>query len=87
MKASDLRAYAKKQGWHREQTENGPEIWKDENNIKRITIKKGSPRTPGSKTPHVEIRNAQGERIDSNGNLVTRKSPQNHTPIDYDLLD
>ena len=40
MKASDLRAYAKKQGWHREQTENGPEIWKDENNIKRITIKK-----------------------------------------------
>ena len=87
MKASDLREYAKKQGWHREQTGNGPEFWMDENNVKRITIKRGSPRTPGSETPHVEIRNAQGERIDSNGNPVTRKSPQNHTPIEYDLSD
>lgn len=87
MKASDLREYAKKQGWHREQTGNRPEFWMDENNVKRITIKRGSPRTPGSETPHVEIRNAQGERIDSNGNPVTRKSPQNHTPIEYDLSD
>ena len=87
MKASDLREYAKKQGWHREQTGNGPEFWMDENNVKRITIKRGSLRTPGSETPHVEIRNAQGEQIDSNGNPVTRKSPQNHTPIEYDLSD
>ena len=87
IKASDLQDYARKQGWHREQTEGGPEIWKDENNVKRLTIKRGSSRTPGSNNPHVEIRNAQGERIDIDGNLVARKSPKNHTPIEYDLSE
>ena len=87
IKASDLQDYARKQGWHREQTAGGPEIWKDENNVKRLTIKRGSSRTPGSNNPHVEIRNAQGKRIDIDGNLVTRKSPQNHTPIEYDLWE
>ena len=39
------------------------------------------------RNPHVEIRNAQGERIDIAGNLVARKSPKNHTPIEYDLSE
>ena len=82
-----MQDYARKQGWHREQTEGGPEIWKDENNVKRLTIKRGSSRTPGSNNPHVEIRNAQGERIDIDGNLVARKSPKDHTPIEYDLSE
>jgi len=35
--------------------------------------------------PHVEIRNAAGQRIDPYGNTVTRRSPGNHTPIEWDL--
>lgn len=54
---------------------------------KRLTIKRGISRTPSSNNPHVEIRNAQGERIDIAGNLVARKSPKNHTPIEYDLSE
>lgn len=57
----------------------------DDNGVTRMTIKEGSPRTPGSEHPHVEIRNPEGERTDPFGNSVTRKSPDNHTPIDWDL--
>ncbi|GGL43241.1 hypothetical protein GCM10007968_03930 [Sporolactobacillus putidus] len=81
MKASNLREYAKSQGWKKTQTPNGPEKWIDNNNIPRITIKKGSGRAPGSEYPHVEIKDSTGQRIDTFGNPVTRKSKGNHTPV------
>lgn len=84
-KASDLVGFGESQGWTRTQTENGPIKFVDENGVTRLTIKSGSPRAPGSAHPHVEMRNADGQRIDPDGNLVTRKSPGNHTPIDWDL--
>jgi hypothetical protein len=37
------------------------------------------------RAPHVPFRNASGQRVDPYGNLVTRKSPTNHTPITCDL--
>ncbi|MFI7402960.1 PrsW family glutamic-type intramembrane protease [Streptomyces sp. NPDC049541] len=83
--ASGIAKWAREQGWTETQTENGPPKFVDENGIVRVTLKQGSSRAPGSDMPHVEIRNAQGERIDPNGNLVTRKSPGNHTPITWDL--
>lgn len=83
--ASGIAKWAREQGWTETQTENGPPKFVDENGIVRVTLKEGSSRAPGSGMPHVEIRNAQGERIDPNGNLVTRKSPGNHTPITWDL--
>ncbi|MER6417205.1 PrsW family intramembrane metalloprotease [Streptomyces sp. NPDC001137] len=83
--ASGIAKWAREQGWTETQTENGPPKFVDENGIVRVTLKQGSSRAPGSGMPHVEIRNAQGERIDPNGNLVTRKSPGNHTPITWDL--
>ena len=49
-----------------------------------MTIKKGSSRAPDSDQPHVELRDPTGQRVDPDGNPVTRKSPDNHTPIDYD---
>ncbi|MEV6173288.1 PrsW family glutamic-type intramembrane protease [Streptomyces sp. NPDC051954] len=84
-KASDIAKWAREQGWTETQTQNGPPKFIDENGIIRVTLKQGSSRAPGSGTPHVEIRNAQGERIDPNGNVVTRKSPGNHTSIVWDL--
>ncbi|WP_280406268.1 hypothetical protein [Nocardia brasiliensis] len=84
-KASELEEFAKRQGWTKSQTENGPMKYTDENGIVRMTIKKGSDRAPGSGDPHVEIRDATGQRTDPYGNPVTRKSPDNHTSIDWDL--
>jgi len=49
-----------------------------------MTLKRGSARTPVSDHPHVELRNADDVRIDPQGNQVTRKSPANHTPIEWD---
>lgn len=83
--ASDLEEYAKGQGWVRQQTETGPPTYVDENGVRRIVLKEGSPRTPGSDTPHVELRDASGQRIDSQGNPVSKRSPGNHTPITWDL--
>lgn len=83
-KASELDIWAQAQGWTRSQTENGPLKFTDENGIVRLTLKKGSPRAPGSGHPHVEIRDHTGQRTDPFGNPVTRKSPNNHTPIDWD---
>lgn len=84
-KASDLERYAESQGWTRTQTPNGPAKYVDENGVPRMTVKQGSDRTPGSENPHVELRNEQGQRIDPQGNPVTRRSPGNHTPIEWDL--
>jgi hypothetical protein len=57
----------------------------DDNGVNRMTIKSGSSRTPGSENPHVELRDATGQRVDVAGNPVTRKSPGNHTPIVWDI--
>lgn len=84
-KASDLAKYAENQGWTRTQTEGGPPKYLDLNNIRRLTLKRGSDRAEGSDFPHVEIRNDLDQRIDPFGNLVTRKSEGNHTPIEWDL--
>ncbi|MFF0766552.1 Hint domain-containing protein [Streptomyces sp. NPDC003737] len=84
-KASRLEEFGNSNGWIRSQTENGPIKFRDANGILRLTVKKGTGRAPGSSDPHVEMRNADGERIDSFGNPVTRKSPGNHTPIEWDL--
>ncbi|GAA0452943.1 hypothetical protein Ade02nite_01020 [Paractinoplanes deccanensis] len=84
-KASELDSFGASQGWTRSRTANGPIKYTDENGIVRITIKRGSGRAPGSESPHVEMRNAAGERVDPYGNPVTRKSLGNHTSIDYDL--
>lgn len=84
-KASELVLNAEAQGWTRIQTEGGPLEYVDENGYARITIKKGSSRTPGSENPHVAFRDASGQRVDSDGNPVSRRSPDNHTPIDWDI--
>ena len=84
-KASELSDFAERQGWHPSQTENGPLKYTDDNGVVRMTVKRGSPRTPGSEHPHVELRGPDGGRIDPSGNPVSRRSPGNHTPIDWDL--
>lgn len=84
-KASDLHKYAEAQGWTKTQTPDGPPKYVDENGTVRMTIKEGSPRTPGSESPHVEIRDENGQRTDPDGNPVTRRSPGNHTPIEWDF--
>lgn len=83
-RASDIARWAESKGWTRTQTPNGPVKYIDENGIPRVTIKQGSPRTPGSETPHVELRDPTGRRIDPSGNPVSRRSPANHSPIDWD---
>ena len=82
--ASQLDEFGAAQGWARSQTATGPVKYTDENGVVRLTIKQGSPRAPGSGGPHVEIRNADGIRIDPLGNPVSRTSPGNHTPIVWD---
>lgn len=83
--ASGLVDLAESQGWKAVQSSGGPLKYFDSNGIERLVIKRGSARTPGSDFPHVAIRNASGQRVDPYGNLVTRKSPGNHTPIAWDL--
>lgn len=84
-KASELKIYAESKGWKLQKSQDGPIKYIDENGVVRITIKRGSPRTPGSEQPHVELRSSEGVRIDPLGNPVNRKSLGNHTEIDYDI--
>ncbi|MBX3282035.1 MAG: RHS repeat-associated core domain-containing protein [Acidobacteria bacterium] len=84
-KASALKEWAEKQGWTARQTPGGPLHYFDETGMKRMTIKKGSPRTPGSETPHMELRDKTGQRIDPEGNPVGRRSTGNHSQIEWDL--
>ncbi|NHC51533.1 hypothetical protein [Pseudomonas sp. AU8050] len=84
-KASELKQYAEAQGWKPVQTGGGTLKYLDANGIPRVTIKQGSSRAPGSADPHVEFKSATGQRTDAFGNPVTRKSPDNHTSIDFDL--
>jgi RHS repeat-associated protein len=83
-KASEIAEWAKAQGWTARQTPNGPLKFIDENGVVRVTLKSGSSRAPGSNFPHVELWNAAGQRVDPSGNAVTRTSPGNHTPIQWD---
>jgi hypothetical protein len=83
--ASELEAYAREQNWTLRQTETGPAKYVDDNGVVRLTLKKGSPRAPGSEGPHVEIRDTDGNRTDPFGNVATRKSAANHTSIIWDL--
>jgi hypothetical protein len=76
--------WAESKGWRRTQSDTGPIKYFDENNIERVTLKRGSSRVPGSENPHVTLRNANGQRIDPDGNPVSRRSPANHTSIDWD---
>lgn len=65
---------------------NGPLKYTDANGVVRLTIKNGSGRAPGSAAPHIEVRDATGQRINPRtGEPVTRRSPDNHTEIDYDF--
>ncbi|MEO1657569.1 MAG: RHS repeat-associated core domain-containing protein [Pseudomonadota bacterium] len=80
-RASDIEAKASEVGFTRTQTKTGPVKFKDENGVDRVTIKSGSPRTPGSEGAHVELRRSDGQRVNVFGRPVTRKDPENHTPI------
>jgi len=84
-KASELINFALQQGWKLLKSETGPRKFFDENGIERMTIKHGSPRTPGSESPHISIKNTQGKLIDPCGNQVKQKDPDNHIPIIWDL--
>jgi hypothetical protein len=84
-KASELVDFAQSQGWRRAQTAAGPIKYVDDNGITRLQIKRGSSRAPGSNFPHVEMRNAAGQRIGRYGDAVNRKDPGNHTPIQWDI--
>ncbi len=84
-KASDIKAKAEKLGFKPSQSKNGPLKMKDENGVDRVTIKGGSDRAPGSKNPHVELKDSNGQRVSPEGKPVARKSPENHTPIKNDL--
>jgi hypothetical protein len=81
-KASDLTRLAESQGWRRVPNPNGPIKYLDDGGVPSLTLKSGSARAP---FPHVEIRNAAGRRVDPYGNPVNRRSPGNHTRIDWDL--
>ncbi|KQR52386.1 hypothetical protein ASF88_12650 [Leifsonia sp. Leaf336] len=85
-KSSELRRFALEQGWSLTQNPNGPAKYLDENGIPRITIKSGSERAEGSGFPHVEYKDANGERFDpATGDPVKRKDPVgNHREIDID---
>jgi RHS repeat-associated protein len=85
-KASEVSKWAEGQGWTKVSSETGPTKYVDQNGVVRVTIKKGSSRTPGSEGPHVEVRNSSGKRIDPRtGKEVTRRSDENHTSIEWDI--
>jgi hypothetical protein len=84
-KASDFKKWAELQGWKPTRTPNGPLKYLDENGVERLAIKRGSSRTPGSETPHVELRDANDKLIDIHGNPTTKRNPLNHTQIEYDI--
>lgn len=79
--ASAIKEKAESLGFKPVQTEGGPLKLVDENGVARVTIKGGSQRTPGSANPHVELKDSNGQRVNPAGESVTRKSPENHTPI------
>ena len=90
-KASEVKKWAEAQGWKEATNPGGPPTYVDENGTVRVKLKSGSNR-PGlqdeSSDPHVEMRNASGERVDPynpNGPTVKQRSDENHRPIKWDL--
>jgi RHS repeat-associated protein len=80
--ARDFQNWAENQGWQKGSNPSGPQTYYDENGVKRLQIKNGSSQTPGSEGPHVEVRNAQNQRIDpATGDVVSRTSLGNHRPM------
>ncbi len=79
--ASSIIKESQEVGFTASQTANGPLKMVDENGGARATIKGGSARAPGSAGPHVELKDSNGQRVNPAGQPVTRKSPENHTPI------
>ncbi len=84
-KATEIESWAAQSGWQRIKKPTGPIKYFDDAGVERVTIKRGSPRTPGSQDPHISLRNSNDELIDPWGNKVGRESPGNHVPIDYDI--
>ncbi len=84
-KVTEWARFADAQGWQRVQSGAGPLKFRDANGVDRLVIKRGSERTPGSERPDIAIRDAGGTRVDTWGNPVTRRSPGNHTPVEWDL--
>ncbi|MCL1145356.1 hypothetical protein L2747_04905 [Shewanella marinintestina] len=84
-KASTIKAKAESVGFTPQQSSNGPLKLVDEAGTPRVTIKGGSDRAPGSAAPHVELKDSNGQRVSPSGSPVTRRSPENHTPIENDL--
>lgn len=79
----ELQDYGRRQGWESRQTEGSPEKYYDADNNKRLTIKDGSARTPGSEGPHIEVQDRHGQRWDPyDGSDVSKRSPGNHRPFD-----
>ncbi len=72
-KASDFKLWAELQGWQPIQNPRGPLKYRDESGVVRLTLKQGSSRTPGSNYPHVELRNADSQRIDIGENTLIAK--------------
>jgi len=76
----EIENWAEANGWTRVESGTGPVKYTDEKGVPRVTIKEGSSRTPGSEGPHVELRDETGQRVDTQGNPVSRRSQGNHTP-------
>ena len=77
-----LKVLTRKGGWNATKKNPGVIVVRDKTGTIRAILKKGSYRTPGSGRPHIEVYNAQGQRISpQTGKRVMKHSKQNHTPI------
>ncbi len=84
--ASELEAWAQRQGWTKVEKPGAPIIYRDQNGNTRLKIKHGTARTPGSEQPHAEVFDETGGRIDPRtGERTGKKQPGNHPPIIWDL--
>src|SRR5258705_11994731 len=79
-KASELRAWAGRQEWTRKPGTGvggqGPETWVDHTGRVRMKLKHGSMKPnihPDSHMLHAECRDRAGQRVDLDGNPVTRR--------------
>lgn len=84
-RASELMRWGEVQGWTLRQNPTGPPRWFDQDGVERLTVKRGSARTPGSEEPHASIRNESGKYLDATGLEAKRESLPSHIPILWDL--
>ena len=85
-RASELARWGRAQGWTVRQSRTGPMRFFDKNGVVRMELKSGSARTPGSELPHGSFRNPEGQTINPRtGEPVSRRSPENHSPIRDDM--